>query len=120
MHLCTVKTVIWKICSNRPRKKVPQSARLSAGGVESLFGQCPNRGAANRNEASLQCVKTNGVLYQCIHIDTTPLTSNGIMTLYKQRLTVATTFRVCISVKWSNLDNKFLNVGCVKEKHPSE
>ena len=23
---------IWQICSNRPRKKVPQSARLSAGG----------------------------------------------------------------------------------------
>jgi len=24
--------VIWQICSNRPGKKVPQSARLSAGG----------------------------------------------------------------------------------------
>ena len=32
MHLCSVKTVIWQICSNRPEKKVPQSARLSAGG----------------------------------------------------------------------------------------
>ena len=32
MHLCTVKTVIWQICSNRPGKKVPRSARLSAGG----------------------------------------------------------------------------------------
>ena len=32
MHLCTVKTVIWQICSNRPGKKVPQSARLSEGG----------------------------------------------------------------------------------------
>ena len=31
MHLCTVKTVIWQICSNRPGKKVPQSAPLSAG-----------------------------------------------------------------------------------------
>ena len=28
VHLCTVKTVIWQICSNRPGKKVPQSARL--------------------------------------------------------------------------------------------
>ena len=26
MHLCTVKTVIRQICSNQPRKKVPQSA----------------------------------------------------------------------------------------------
>ena len=33
---------------------MPQSARLSAGeGVQTLFGQCPNRGAANRNGASL-------------------------------------------------------------------
>ena len=33
---------------------MPQSARLSVGeGVQSLFGQCPNRGAANRNGASL-------------------------------------------------------------------
>ena len=32
MHLCTVKTVIWQICSNRPGKKVLQSAHLSAGG----------------------------------------------------------------------------------------
>ena len=32
MHLCTVKTAIWQICSNRPGKKVPQIARLSAGG----------------------------------------------------------------------------------------
>ena len=37
------------------RKKVPQSARLSAGeGVQLLFGQCPNRGDANRNGASLK------------------------------------------------------------------
>ena len=54
MHLCTVKTVIWQIFSNRPGKKVPQSARLSAGGgVYSLFGQCPNRGDANFKGASL-------------------------------------------------------------------
>ena len=60
MHLCTVKTVIWQLCSNRPGKKVPQSARLSVGeGVQSLFGQCPNRGAANRNGASLIYIFTN-------------------------------------------------------------
>ena len=36
------------------RKKVPQSARLSAGGeVQSLFGQCPNRGDAKFKGASL-------------------------------------------------------------------
>ena len=36
------------------QKKVPQSARLSAGGgMQSLFGQCPNRGDANFNGASL-------------------------------------------------------------------
>ena len=55
MHLCTVKTVIWQICSNRPGKNVPQSARLSAGGgVQSLFGQCPNRVRANLTGASLR------------------------------------------------------------------
>ena len=37
MHLCTVKTVIWQICSNRPGKKVPQSARLSAGGGSNRY-----------------------------------------------------------------------------------
>ena len=31
VHLCTVKTVIWQICLNRPGKKVPQSARLKGG-----------------------------------------------------------------------------------------
>ena len=36
------------------RKKVPQSALLSAGGgVQSLFGQCPNRGDAKFKGASL-------------------------------------------------------------------
>ena len=36
------------------RKKVPQSARLRAeGGVQSLFGQCPNRGDAYFKGASL-------------------------------------------------------------------
>ena len=36
------------------RKTVPQSARLSAGGeVQSLFGQCPNRGDAKFKGASL-------------------------------------------------------------------
>ena len=38
MHLCTVKTVIWQICSNLPGKKVPQSARLSAGGCNRYLG----------------------------------------------------------------------------------
>ena len=39
------------------RKKVPQSARLSAGGgVQLPFGQCPNRGDANRKGASLTSV----------------------------------------------------------------
>ena len=34
---------------------MPQSARLSAGGgVQSLFGQCPNRGDANFSGASLK------------------------------------------------------------------
>ena len=37
MHLCTVKTVIWQICSNRPGKKVPQSARLSAVGGSNRY-----------------------------------------------------------------------------------
>ena len=55
VHLCTVKTVIWQICSNRPATKVPQGARLSAGrGVQSLFGQCPNRGDAKFGGASLR------------------------------------------------------------------
>ena len=36
------------------RKKVPQSARLSAGGVQLLLGQCPNRGDANFSGASLK------------------------------------------------------------------
>ena len=37
------------------RKKVPQSARLSAGGGKggSLFGQCPNVGGVNSNGSSL-------------------------------------------------------------------
>ena len=36
------------------RKKVPQSARLSAGrGVQSLFGQCPNAFVSNFVGASL-------------------------------------------------------------------
>ena len=35
------------------RKKVPQSARLSAGGVQSLFGQCPNGGGVNLLGSSL-------------------------------------------------------------------
>ena len=35
-------------------KKVPQSARLSAGGgVKLLFGQCPHRGDINLKGASL-------------------------------------------------------------------
>ena len=58
MHLCTVKTVIWQICSNPPGKKVPQSARLSAGGREGAIAiwAMPNRGAANRNGASLKLI----------------------------------------------------------------
>ena len=36
------------------RKKVPQSARLSAGGVQSLFGQCPNVGGVNAKGFSLR------------------------------------------------------------------
>ena len=36
-----------------PKKKVPQSARLSAGGVQSLFGQCPNIGGINSKGCSL-------------------------------------------------------------------
>ena len=40
------------------RKKVPQSARLSAGGgVQLPFGQCPNRGDANRKGASLRILQ---------------------------------------------------------------
>ena len=40
------------------RKKVPQSALLSAGGgVQLLFGQCPNRGGANLKGASLSATK---------------------------------------------------------------
>ena len=36
------------------RKKVPQSARLSAGGgVQKLFGQCPNACSVNLSGASL-------------------------------------------------------------------
>ena len=35
------------------RKKVPQGARLSAGGVQSLFGQCPNVGGVTQNGSSL-------------------------------------------------------------------
>ena len=39
------------------RQKVPQSARLSAGGgVQLLFGQCPNRGDAKFKGASLKPV----------------------------------------------------------------
>ena len=35
-------------------KKVPQSARLNAGGrVQSLFGQCPNEGSKKLNGSSL-------------------------------------------------------------------
>ena len=35
------------------RKKVPQSARLSAGGGQILFGQCPNVGGVNPKGSSL-------------------------------------------------------------------
>ena len=45
--------------ANRPGKKVPQSARLSAGGGgQLLFGQCPNRGDAIFGGASLTCTIT--------------------------------------------------------------
>ena len=40
------------------RKKVPQSARLSAGGgVQKLKGQCPNAPSMNLRGASLTAVK---------------------------------------------------------------
>ena len=39
------------------RKKVPQSARLSAGGgVQKLKGQCPNAPRVNLRKASLSCL----------------------------------------------------------------
>ena len=41
------------------RKKVPQSARLSAGGgVQKLKGQCPNAPCVNLRNASLRCYLT--------------------------------------------------------------
>ena len=43
-HLCSENWSSNGICSSRSGNKVPQSARLSeGGGVQSLFGQCPNR-----------------------------------------------------------------------------
>ena len=42
------------------RKKVPQSARLSAGGgVQKLKGQCPNAPCMNLSGASLNETKSN-------------------------------------------------------------
>ena len=44
------------------RKKVPQSARLSAGGgVQKLKGQCPNAPSMNLSGASLRCSKYSKV-----------------------------------------------------------
>ena len=45
LRLARMETVIWQICSNRSGKKVPQSARLSEGGL---------RGDANLVGASLR------------------------------------------------------------------
>ena len=43
------------------RKKVPQSARLSAGGgVQKLKGQCPNAPSMNLRGASLMVMHHNG------------------------------------------------------------
>ena len=50
------------------RKKVPQSALLRAGGgVQSLFGQCPNRGGTIFKGASLSLPSGSDILrYICI------------------------------------------------------
>ena len=70
------------------RKKVPQSARLSAGGgVQSLFGQCPNGGGRQPIRVFPKGVKTawKMLLIKLTFIDdaefdvvaVTPLPSNG-------------------------------------------
>ena len=51
--------IIVKMVKSR-LKKVPQSARLSAGGgcitpIKLLFGQCPHRGGDKLKGASLTC-----------------------------------------------------------------
>ena len=59
-HLCTIKTVIWQSCSDRSKNKVPQSARLSeGGGVQSLFGQYPNRPGIFLSGASLKRTRSS-------------------------------------------------------------
>ena len=53
-HLCSENWSSNGICSSRSGNKVPQSARLSeGGGVQSLFGQCPNRPGIFLSGASL-------------------------------------------------------------------
>ena len=55
-HLCSENWSSNGICSSRSGNKVPQSARLSeGGGVQSLFGQCPNRPGIFLTGASLSC-----------------------------------------------------------------
>ena len=54
-HLCSENWSSNGICSSRSGNKVPQSARLSEGvGVQSLFGQCPNRPCVFFSGASLR------------------------------------------------------------------
>ena len=53
-HLCSENWSSNGIYSSRSGNKVPQSARLSeGGGVQSLFGQCPNRPSIFLTGASL-------------------------------------------------------------------
>ena len=71
-NLCTVKKVIRQICSNRPKNKVPQSARLSdgggRGGVQSLFGQCPIRGCKIFNGASVRPFSCFDTMDVCVTV----------------------------------------------------
>ena len=53
-HLYTLKTVIWKSCSNHPGKKCPRvPVWVRGGGGQKLKVQCPNAPSMNLRKASL-------------------------------------------------------------------
>ena len=68
--------MIWQSCSNRPGKKCPRVPVWVRGGVQKLFGQCPNAPSMNLSGASLKRGdKMNPTLGQLAQLDCGPFLS---------------------------------------------